>query len=238
MVTYQNLGRYGRFGNQLFQIAGTIGLAKRFGLEYGFPAWVNWDAFDRFDTDENINVFEFFENELPRSEGTFKELFIPWGYHEVVLTDGVSISGHLQSERYFEHCKDLIQYYFKMKEEPEELEYTAIHIRRGDYGGDYHPALGMEYYGEAMKLIGGPYLLFSDDVDEAQRMIDCEAFVGDTYESFKVMKKCKNHIIANSTYSWWAAWLAGGRVVAPKRWFGPAAQLETKDIYARDWMVI
>jgi hypothetical protein len=64
-------------------------------------------------------------------------------------------------------------------------------------------------------------------------------FDGNTMDSFKVMKACKAHIIANSTYSWWAAWLRNGDVVAPSVWFGPeAAHLETRDIYCQNWKII
>jgi hypothetical protein len=84
-------------------------------------------------------------------------------------------------------------------------------------------------------------MIFSDDIEKAKTIFtnkDTVFYSGDTYDSFKMMKACKNHIISNSTYSWWGAWLAGGKVVAPARWFGPAWNPETKDIYAEGWTVI
>jgi hypothetical protein len=87
-----------------------------------------------------------------------------------------------------------------------------------------------------MQVLPGPYMVFSDDVEKASFLGD--VYEGDTYDSFKMMKSCKNHIIANSSYSWWAAYLAGCNVVAPKNWFGPAAGLETKDIYDKRWIII
>ena len=48
MLTFNQLGRYGRLGNQMFQVAGTIGLATQHGYSYGFPEWMNWDHRTRF----------------------------------------------------------------------------------------------------------------------------------------------------------------------------------------------
>jgi hypothetical protein len=239
MVTFNQLGRYGRFGNQLFQIASTIGIAVRNGYEYGFPNWINWDAFDRFQTTENINVFEYFENDLPKCEKQLPDYFIHWGFQGLFHPDNVSYSGHMQSEKYFKHCEGLIRKTFTMKHEYPTCDYTAIHIRMGDYGDDYHPICDMGYYWDAMEKLDGPYLVFSDDIEKAKKLFpDCNYYDGDTYDCFKKMKSCKNHIISNSTYSWWAAWLAGGKVVAPSRWFGTAAGLDTKDIYCENWIVI
>jgi hypothetical protein len=240
MVTFEQLGRYGRLGNQMFQIAGVIGIATKNGYEYGFPKWINWDAYDRFNTKENINVFEYFQHELPFYGGSLPDHFVHWGYHDI-SRDNVSYSGHFQSEKYFSHCKELIKKTFEMKHEYPENEFTAVHIRMGDYGDDYHPICELGYYEKAFREIPGPYLIFSDDIEKAKQVFpNKETFFyeGDTYDSLKKMKSCKNHIISNSTYSWWAAWLAGGKVVAPKKWFGPAANLSAKDIYCENWIVI
>jgi len=241
MVTFGQLGKYGRLGNQMFQIASTIGIATKLGYEYGFPQWVNWDGFDRFNTTENINVFEYFANPLPRCYVEYPDRFIHWGFNGFLVPDNVSLSGHMQSEKYFEHCKELIKHYFTMKDEYEKNTFTAVHVRMGDYGDDYHPVCGMDYYRNAFNVIPGPYMVFSDDVVKAKEMFPNKEtcfFDGDTYDSFKKMKSCKNHIIANSTYSWWAAWLAGGQVVAPQKWFGASAGLSADDIYAEGWTVI
>jgi hypothetical protein len=247
MVTFSGLGRYGRFGNQLFQIASTIGIAKANGYEYGFPEWVNHDARDRFGAKEDVEVGKWFANELPRCPDgyPFGNHYISWGWQGLNHPDGVSYAGHMQSEKYFAHCHDLIQETFTLKDEWKPINYTAIHIRMGDYGGDYHPICSKWYYAEAMKVLRGPYMVFSDDIVKAKEMLQPYMGThdifdnGTTLSSFRAMKACRAHIIANSTFSWWAAWLAGGDVVAPKAWFGPAAaDLETKDIYPDKWVII
>ena len=243
MVTFNSLGRYGRFGNQLFQIAGTIGIATHNGYDYGFPKWVNWDAKERFNTDEDTEIHKWFKHALPEVSVDLPDYFVHWGFHGLKYPDNVSYSGHMQSDRYFRHCEDLVRHYFTLETESERNDYTAIHIRMGDYGSEYHPVLSDDYLRSATAYLSGPYLLFSDGGDAAYRRLKengiiAELFVGDTFSSFREMKACKNHIIANSTFSWWAAWLAGGKVVAPKKWFGPAANLDTKDIYCENWKVL
>jgi hypothetical protein len=95
-----------------------------------------------------------------------------------------------------------------------------------------------------MKIVNADtYIIFSDSPDEAQAMFPGAIVSRPTnyIEDFKLMKACQSFIIANSTFSWWAAWLGnqpGKKVVAPALWFGPAAGLETKDIYPKNWIVI
>jgi hypothetical protein len=247
MVTFANLGRYGRFANQLFQVASTIGIAKANGYDYAFPKWVNHDAVERFGSKEDVNVgrwFPYWET-VKRLDKDMGDYHVAWGWQGLNHPDGWSYVGHMQSEKYFIHCADYIRHLFTLKDESEPLPYTAIHIRCGDYGGEYHPICSKWYYVEAMKHLKGPYMIFSDDIVKAKEILG--QFMGGhdvyqsgtTYEDFRLMKKCANHIIANSTFSWWAAWLAGGQVVAPRQWFGPAAaHLETKDIYPEKWVVV
>jgi len=248
MVTFNALGRYGRLGNQMFQIASVIGIAEANGYQYSFPDWVNYDALERFGTQEDISIGKYFKNPLPKQSEEHKSLpeyHINWGWQGLKHPDGYSYSGHMQSSKYFEHCADLIRHYFTLNDEHQEVAYTAIHIRLGDYGSNYHPICTREYYHKAMAELSGPYMVFSEDLYKAKEILgtmpegDHWFFDGNTMDSFKVMKACKAHIIANSTYSWWAAWLRNGDVVAPRVWFGSeAAHLETRDIYCQNWKII
>lgn len=255
-LTFNQLGRYGRLGNQMFQIASTIGIARKNGWNYGFPEWKNYDHVDRFGSKEDIDVHKYFVNRLPTYIGNAPDRFVHWGYWPITLKgiDDISLSGHMQSEKYFLHCKELIRHYFKMKEEYPDNDCCAIHVRLGDYDDNYHPRLNMEYYKKAIWLMpqGTKYLLFSDEIDKAADMFYgvLNSFpggnltlstIGNTIEDFKLMKSCKHFIIGNSTYSWWPAWLSnqpGKRVVAPAKWFGSIARLSSKDIYCNGWKVI
>lgn len=137
-----------------------------------------------------------------------------------------------------------------MKNEPEQNDYCAIHYRAGDYIDNieaYHPRQPKEYYKNAMAHFSQhqKYLVFSDNIVEAIEKlggINAEYISGNYLEDFKLMKKCKHFIIANSSFSAMAALLADHpdkKVIAPKLWFGAQANgLPADDIYEKNWIVI
>lgn len=249
MITFLNLGKYGRLGNQMFQIASTIGLAIKNGHSYGFPDWVNHDHLHRFNSQEDISLQKYFKRPLPSLENrSFKAFNIDWGYHDIQVPDDVSITGYLQSEKYFMHCRSTILYYFEMHELAKidiGKKDVAIHVRRGDYDNRYHPRLGMDYYSKAMELFPGyRFFIFSDDIE------DCKTMFGNSVEyvegfdymtDFYLMGRFSNFIIGNSSFSWWPAWICNDpdkKIVAPSNWFGPAYTISPKDIYCTGWKII
>src|SRR4026207_1373458 len=134
IVPFEHLGRYGRFANQLFQISGTIGIARANNFNFGFPAWRNYAALNFGQAD--LDVQSRFQNPLPLYAGPrLPEYHVPFGYKKVRLHRSVSLLGYLQSERYFSHCLEEVKFYFRMKGEPPINDYCAIHWRAGDYGG-------------------------------------------------------------------------------------------------------
>ncbi len=206
------LGQYGKFGNQLFQIASTIGLAKQGDLEYCFNGWEYQD---------------YFVNPLPC--GLAKYTF----------------SGYLQDYRHFDRCKDLIRYYFEMKPVTQALRDTIfIHYR--DYEAEgvsgRHPVQTREYYREAVKHFPGKkFMVFSDNVHKAMQVIDvdCVYSTGSEMYDFYRMSHCDGGIISNSSFSWWAGWLCGGKVVAPSNWFaGRKKDRDTTGLYLPEWIKI
>jgi len=249
IVTFNQLGRYGRFANGLFQVASTIGIARRNGFDFAFPYWMNHDHKDRFGSSEDIDLQKHFVNPLPLYDGPqLPERFIDWGYHEVNLTESVSLSGHMQSPKYFSHCLDEVRWYLRMADEPPQNDYVAIHWRAGDYsdGEGYHPRMTMAYYGPAMALFpGASFLVFSDDISAAKQMFgsSVEYSEGRDYiQDFKLLKRCRSFIIGNSSYSAMAAILGEHpekRVVAPRPWFGPKyTSINGEDIYDSNWSII
>ena len=246
MMIFSALGKYGRLGNQMFQVASTIGIARKYGRDFAFPKWVNHDQQNRFGISDNYAIGDAMLRPLPLWDGrVYPDYYVQWGYHDdEVIPDNVDLTGHMQSEKYFKHCEDVVRHYFEFEKPTEKHDYTALHVRMGDYGSDYHPICSQEYYRQAVEKVGGKIILFSDEpakaVDYLSGIPIYKVDVNNTINALHAMTMCSRHIIANSTFSWWGAWLAKSEcVVAPKQWFGPAAShLETKDIYPESWIVI
>lgn len=249
-LTALSLGRYGRFCNGAFQIAGVLGIAKKNNLNPVFPLWINHDHRDRFGSQEDVDLYKHFVHQLPPIPEGIQwqpERQIEWGYHDVKLPPGNwNITGHFQSPKYVEDCMDQVRHYFRMKDEPPQNDYVAIHVRLQDYDDQYHPRLDMRYYGPAMaQFPGAKFLVFSDDIPEAKRMFGdkVEYSEGRDYISdFRLLKTCRSFIIGNSSYSAMAAILGEHpekRVVAPRPWFGPSyASITGEDIYDSSWSII
>lgn len=249
MVTFTKLGEplYGRLGNQLFQIAATIGISEENNQEYLFPRWSYQD---------------YFKNKLPVGELNDLNVFTQVGfdYKRVNLVAGNwDLVGFFQSEKYFDHISFKVREYFTpsdkvlgyIEEKYAEIlqqNTCSVHVRRGDYVKlkNYFPPQSIAYYTRAMKMFPSDtlFIIFSDDVNWCK-----ENFVGENLffvENEKdiidllLMSLCKNHIISNSSFSWWGAWLNNAdkkRVICPKYFYGPGVSLKfrqiSKDLYAK-----
>lgn len=250
MITFSELGKYGRLGNSMFQIASTIGLATKHGYEFGFPYWFNHDHIARFGSKEDCDIQSYFKNHLPTIDESksYSKRFIHWGYRNEVLQDWSDLTGHMQSEKYFAHCEDLIRHYFTFDRTmfPElptpGKKDIAIHVRLGDYDDQYHPRLNLDYYAKAMECFNGQFWIFSDDIESCRQMFgnSFEYVEGNHYMTdLYFMTKFDYHIIGNSTFSWWGSYLGESKkTVAPLKWFGPPANLNPRDIYRSNWVLI
>lgn len=158
--------------------------------------------------------------------------------------------GYWQSERYFAAIADTIRRELHVKAPPEganarllaeiaACDAVAIHVRRGDYVSNpaataYHGLCRLEYYEAAIRRLAGtvprPHcFVFSDDLDWVRTNLDTghpTMWVGhntDTpWEDLRLMAACRHFIVANSSFSWWGAWLGEWpekQVIAPARWF-------------------
>lgn len=253
-LTCLSLGNYGRFMNGGYIIAGILGIAYKNNLEPVFPLWRNYDHRDRFGSTEDIDLFNHFVNPLPSlpENVEWQEHGVGWGYHDIKLPPGNwNLTGHFQSPRYFSDCMDQVRHYLRMKDEPEQNGYVAIHYRAGDYdqgNTGYHPRMTMDYYGPAMNRMGRDekYLVFSDDIPEAKKMFGNAPNIDysegrDYIQDWKLLKTCKSFIVANSSYSAMAAVLGEHpekQVIAPRPWFGPQAGISGEDIYDLTWTII
>lgn len=163
----------------------------------------------------------------------------------------VMLLGYWQSDRYFEDAAETIRgelrpptssnpRFVQLLEAIGSSEAVAVHVRRGDYVSvpqvaERHGTLVPSYYREAVGLVAervGPdahLFVFSDDPEWAKEQLVFElpaTHVGPTAwpaaAELGLMASCRHHVIANSSFSWWGAWLAereGQVVVAPRTWF-------------------
>ncbi|MDD2505652.1 MAG: alpha-1,2-fucosyltransferase, partial [Bacilli bacterium] len=133
----------------------------------------------------------------------------------------------------------------------------SLHVRRGDYvlnstTNKVHGTCGINYYNKAIDIVTkenpeAVFFVFSDDCDWARNnlKINHEKYFIDfngkenCHEDIRLMSLCKHNIIANSSFSWWGAWLNNNKnkiVVAPKKWFN--VKINTKDLVPENWIKI
>jgi hypothetical protein len=227
MITYRQLGRNGRLGNQLWQIASTIGIARQQGAAVGFPFWRYRPYFSVPD--------EFFADlDAAPSHDLGLDYLQDLEYLKGIDND---------IREYFRPHPDVWSRLARRFDDILALRHkTSVHVRRGDYlkHADLFPPLPLAYYTEAMELTRGPYLVFSDDMEWCRRNLpgDCLFMEHNMdFEDLFLMTACDEHITANSTFSWWGAWLANVRAVYPRQW-GPGFQFESDRILPPDAIVL
>jgi hypothetical protein len=181
----------------------------------------------------------------------------------------VYLEGYWQSERYFLSIQDIIRREFTIKHQPDDenqqlahritnCDSVSVHARRGDYVTEHasagiHPPCNSDYYTRCVNFVTAristpQFFVFSDDKAWAKENI---RFQHETiyvthngpernYEDLRLMSLCKHNIIANSSFSWWAAWLNHNPnkiVLAPSQWFSDST-LDTRDLLPNGWIRI
>lgn len=154
-----------------------------------------------------------------------------YAYMYSQMRDGEIPDIYVQNEEYFKKYKHEIKTIFS--DGIGKLPYVAIHVRRGDYvNNSFYVDLYQEgYYVRAMKEFeGANFLVFSDDIPWCKEQYifrDCHFSTGyNEVQDLNQMASCRGHIIANSSFSWWGAYLSphSGRVVAPKNWYSDGVE--------------
>ena len=183
------------------------------------------------------------------------------------IKNNTLIEGYFQSEKYFIKIrKDLLKL-FKIKNtsskksnqiinQAHDCKSISLHVRRGDYISNknavqFHGFTNENYYKKAISLMNSrvdnpKYFIFSDDIKWVKNnfhLPEESIFVSHNksgLEDMRIMVECKHNIIANSSFSWWSAWLGNirGRVViAPKTWLNDA-DTDTSDVIPERWIAI
>ena len=263
MLTFRNMGNMGRFGNQMFQFASTIGIARKLGYDPVFPSEMfigseDPNSYNGFKLNECFNI----PSNMIRSISDIKVEYL---YNESTFTydsqtesipDNVDLSGYFQTEKYFSHIDEEIRSIFKFKESiileansiMEIMNGISIHVRRGDYINYplHHPSQDIQYYNIAISEFpdDSNFYVFSDDIEWCRSNISTKNIQyidsKNPYIDMYLMTQCEGHIIANSSFSWWGAWLAKNskKIIAPSKWFGPQINKDTRDVYCKNWKII
>jgi len=264
MLSFNNLGNLGRLGNQMFQYAALKGISKRHNYKYMIPLPQTFGNFDKKVSNSDGTIYDYFnlkydyqglsKNSVRREESFEK-------YDDNLFENcpnNIDLYGYFQSEKYFRYVQDEIKEDFTfldyIKEPTFEMfnqvfgnsEVISIHIRRGDYVSNAnHPIQSLHYYKKSIEMFDKdlPIMIFSDDIlwCKDQTIFSGDRFVfsenNDTGTDLMLQTLCKYHIIANSSFSWWGAWLSKSKkVIAPKKWLGRNVHL--KDLYCKTWELI
>ena len=259
----------GGLGNQLFQYAYAKSLAaKGYDVKIDIAAFKNYTLHGGYHLDQ----FKIDVKTASPAESWFAKYFFNFPKKEKRLLFQESflkpfrnkyIKGYFQTEKYFKNIEDEIRQDFTFKNEISLLckhkmsevdRPIALHIRRGDFliNSANHNNLGLDYYEASLDRFDSNrnVIIFSDDSEwcKEQNLFEDDRFLvsegNDSYTDLCLMSLCTDFIIANSTFSWWGAWLSKSinKVVCspdPKKWFGPNnAHLDTSDIIPKEWVII
>tara|TARA_A100001515_G_scaffold137375_1_gene129921 strand:+ start:58 stop:825 length:768 start_codon:yes stop_codon:yes gene_type:complete len=250
---FNRLGSFGRHGNQMFQAASIYGIAKK----TGHTPVLNLANSTLKDCFEMTGV----EDGIVEQTGVYAEQGFSFNENVFEFPADISIDcyGYYQTEKYFKHCEQDIKTMFTFKEKirhkagellPEGVT-VSMHLRKTDYTQlhEYHYNQTDEYYQEAFAKMSEYFgdeiipVIFSDDVKWCKNNMkwlpeNTVYMENDLNVDLCVMSWCNAHIIANSSFSWWGAWLGGGKTIAPKNWFGPKGPQDWNDVYCNGWEVL
>ena len=198
----------------------------------------------------------------------FREKYFHFDGKILKMGADVYLNGYFQSQKYFLPAEKIIREELSLKNEVtrnvesfsnilKSQNSVSVHFRRADFESDpvsmeYHGILSKEYYLNAVTLIASKlsnpaFYIFSDDINWAKEKLKNHGatFVsGDIsknhFEDLYLMSQCQHNIIANSSFSWWGAWLNDNPekiVIAPGKWFNKGPK-DTQDLIPEGWMRI
>lgn len=264
-IGMNNLGRNGRIGNQLFQYAALVGIAKNKGYDFVIPENQELSkCFEMLHCGGRFGVIQGDEVELHDSHEFCQELFDQCPNH-------IHLNGYFQNDKYFKHAWRQLKWDFKFKEQIiSEVDYNwgdvlvqmpvSIVVRefndQFDYPGSHnnHRNLPWEYFEKAIEMMGKDrqYIICSNNIKLCEKQSifkgknfhfnDITTKVDKSHFDLCLITKCADFIVSNSTFSWWGAYLSKNsekRVIAPTPWYGPGLQhISTEGLYPELWEVI
>ena len=260
----------GGLGNQIFQVAAAYNLAKnnKDTAQFNFNSSHTPHQGEQSLKYKN-NIFKFFNhNDNVVIENTFTQK--GHSFEIVTYKNNLQLQGFFQSEKFFIENKneivlmlldgiktetkkwDNVTKFTSTVEFNYEKPLVSVHVRRGDYlkFPQVHTPCGLDYYKNTLYIMKekiGDFkpIFISDDKEwciETFKDLDClfSPFT-DEIEDFMLMINCKHNIIANSSFSWWGAYLNQNPnkvIIGPKKWFGPGGSQDQDDTIPKDWIKI
>lgn len=193
----------------------------------------------------------------------------PFNPEVLNVSNNTYLQGYWHSEKYFIEIENLIRKEFQFKyplddsnakllDKINNSNSISIHIRRSDYitnpdANNHHGVCSIDYYNKSIQLItekisNPDFFVFSDDMNWVIDHIKINfpiTYINhnqgkNSYRDLQLMSCCKHNIIANSSFSWWGAWLNNYKdkiVIAPKKWFNNP-NMDTKDLIPENWIKI
>lgn len=273
----------GGLGNQMFQYASALGLARRIGAKLqldldGFGSYASWDyQLDLMNVPQDLGTTPKKSRSIFGAKSTgvvhYEEphLHFDAGFLKLDATE-IYLKGYFQCPHYFCEIREELLQRFSLKSDlsppavelSEKIQSTpnavSLHVRRGDYLklSDIHPCLTGDYYRRAVDLIQRlhgdecHFFMFSDDTDFLQNefqwlphqtIVEVADKHSDAHaaEEMHLMSHCDHHITANSSFSWWGAWLNPSKdkqVIAPRNWLARSERVSSFpiDLYEEDWI--
>lgn len=252
----------------IYSLSKTNNLELKIPIETTYTRNYHGHKLDLFDSFNIPNSFLLEKNQiLSNLDKLYKETGHSFNKNFFNIQNGTNIEGYFQTEKYFKNHINDIKNLFSFKDEIytkcfQEISYikdtynlpiVSIHVRRGDYitNQNNHPLCSVDYYLTAINEYFSNqnyiFYIFSDDIEWCK-----ETFVGEDnlifsidkthFEDLCLMSLCDHNVIANSSFSWWGAWLNQNldkKVIAPKKWFGVnLSYLDTDDIIPNNWIKI
>jgi hypothetical protein len=246
----------GGLGNYMFQISTAFSLSLDNNDDCVF------DVNDVFSPHKSVSSYEgnilrnvTFSNNVI-STTTYREP--TFQYSPIPYNTKLRLSGYFQSEKYFTHNRNHIISLFSIDGDSMDIITSkyggllsgttcSIHVRRGDYLKlpNQHPVCELGYYLESISLIGDgvDFLIFSDDIPWCKENFKGDKFTfidgNKDYIDMWLMSLCDHNIIANSSFSWWGAWLntnSNKIIITPHKWFGSYLPHNTKDLTPKKWI--
>ena len=254
VITYDFLAKHGQLGNQMFQYSLLLGIKHK----------LNCDIVIDTEVRNRSYLFNFFDLKEPiiedfQTDNLFNEIDYHFNPNVFDIKEDTNFRGYYQSEKYFKHCENIVRNEFTFKSEIsdrvnefikpfEGKRLVSVHIRRGDYliNPDAHPLCSLDYYNQAIDMLDGENVMFicsSDDKEWCEQNIKRNNIIfnkSDLAHDMCLISKCNDHIIANSTFSWWGAWLGSDenkKIISPKTWYGSRySHWDTKDLYCDNFI--